>query len=74
MAAGGRGCWRVLDVVSAALDVMNGLAELPLLSSKSDGQPRRGSHPQNRLLIYLSATFRAQGQRLGSRPGDEVRQ
>lgn len=72
MAAGGRGCWRVLDVASAAPDVTSGLAELPLLSSKSDGQPRLGSH-QNRLLIYLSATFRAQGQMLGSRPGDEVR-
>ena len=53
--AAGRCSWE-------ALDVMNGLAELLLLSPGSGGPPQLGSHPQTRLLVYLSATFRARRQ------------
>lgn len=41
---------------------MNGLAELLLLSPGSGGPPQLGSHPQTRLLVYLSAIFRARRQ------------
>ena len=71
IAAGGRRCQRMSDIAWKALDVINGLAKLPLLSLGGDGQ--LSSVPTLPLPPSPSCLFTCQGGQLPSEHGDRCK-